>query len=321
MTKENNTNEKYFTKAIKGGKLVHISEVENGLACGCICPCCETPVIAHNNPKNKNAHHFKHQSKACQNYYETMLHFLAKEIIEKNGGLVLPNVTFYLSSYASSYYETNHYRNKPNQVVKPLYVQFDKVEVEKYRSGIKPDLIGYINNKELYIEIAVTHFIDDEKKNKIKESNLSVIEIDLSSFERNTKESMLNETLSGNTSIMKWVNNPIIIKRLKLYEKKQNIVNEFIKNQSKEYKVYGENQKVYCPLINNKEYEASTDNCDRCIYMVEQRERFLGYREKELGSTQKPELIVNCVGKSWKKYEDLLTKIGVKVRENKAFGK
>lgn len=55
-----NTND--FIYALKEGKIVHVDSVANGLACDCICPSCNLPVIAYNNPKNKNAHHFQHYS-------------------------------------------------------------------------------------------------------------------------------------------------------------------------------------------------------------------------------------------------------------------
>ena len=43
-------------------RLVHIDEVERGLACNCICPCCEQRMIA--NKGEKNQHYFSHERKA-----------------------------------------------------------------------------------------------------------------------------------------------------------------------------------------------------------------------------------------------------------------
>ena len=131
INSETHREEKYFTKALRNGKLVDISEVKNGLECNCICPSCETPVVAYNNPKNKNAHHFKHHSKQdCEYYYETILHFLAKEIIQRHGGMTLPNITFNLSSYASTYNDVQRWDYKRPRSIQSVYVQFDNIEVE-----------------------------------------------------------------------------------------------------------------------------------------------------------------------------------------------
>ena len=323
INSETHREEKYFTKALRNGKLVDISEVKNGLECNCICPSCETPVVAYNNPKNKNAHHFKHHSKQdCEYYYETILHFLAKEIIQRHGGMTLPNITFNLSSYASTYNDVQRWDYKRPRSIQSVYVQFDNIEVEKYRNGIKPDLIGIINNKELYIEVAVTHFIDESKKEKIKNQNLSVIEIDLSGFDRNTQEDKLKEALSGSISNMKWINNPTIKERENKFKKKQIQIQYFIIENAKEYKVYGKNNRIYnCPIINNREYEVSTDNCDRCLYKVEEHEGFAYRPEINSERPYHPQLRVSCIGHVWRAYESLLTNLGANVHENRAFGK
>ncbi len=58
-----------FEFGLKDGDIVYVDNVANGLACGCICPNCETELVAYNNPKNKNANHFQHLSKTkCRNY-------------------------------------------------------------------------------------------------------------------------------------------------------------------------------------------------------------------------------------------------------------
>lgn len=322
MNESSHLNEKYFTKALKNGSLVHVSEVENGLNCGCVCPCCETPVVAYNNPKNKIIQHFKHHSKRdCHYYFETMLHYLAKEVIQKKGGLYLPNVTYELSSYASEYSEIELSDYIAKGFNRSIYVEFDRVEVEKYKNGIKPDLIGYINNKELYIEIAVTHFIDEVKNIKIKSKNLSVIEIDLSSFDRNILENKLNEVLFGNTAIMKWINNPTIQKRKNQFLEKQKIIWNFITKNTKEYKVYGKNRRVYCPIINNKEDEINTDSCNKCTYLVEETERFTHRPEIDSERPFQPQSIICCIGHSRQEYEGLLKRLGANVTENKVFGK
>ncbi len=48
--------------ALKNDKLVHVSEVENGLKCECLCPVCGDHLVAHQG--KIKIPHFKHYNKA-----------------------------------------------------------------------------------------------------------------------------------------------------------------------------------------------------------------------------------------------------------------
>ncbi len=45
--------------------LVHISQVQQGLACGCVCPQCKKPLVARSG--SVLVHHFAHYRKAAIN--------------------------------------------------------------------------------------------------------------------------------------------------------------------------------------------------------------------------------------------------------------
>ncbi|MDD5765192.1 MAG: hypothetical protein PHW79_02900 [Candidatus Marinimicrobia bacterium] len=76
--------------AERDGQLIHISRVERGLACRCVCPVCKTAVIARKGKKLR--HHFSHHSIGnCT--AETVLHYIAKILVfEKIGALFLKTV-------------------------------------------------------------------------------------------------------------------------------------------------------------------------------------------------------------------------------------
>lgn len=64
--------------ALKNGKTVHISEVESGLKCECICPACGEALIARKG--KKVIHHFAHKStEECEYGYQTSLHLVARK--------------------------------------------------------------------------------------------------------------------------------------------------------------------------------------------------------------------------------------------------
>jgi len=47
---------------------------------------------------------------------------------------------------------------------------FDTIKIEDFikEAGIRPDIIGEKDGKELYIEIAFTHKVDFEKRNNVR---------------------------------------------------------------------------------------------------------------------------------------------------------
>lgn len=70
----------YLTYALSTeGKLVHISSVPNGEACGCTCPGCGSKLVAKNKGQH-NQHHFAHIGGSdCVRAVESALHLMAKK--------------------------------------------------------------------------------------------------------------------------------------------------------------------------------------------------------------------------------------------------
>lgn len=180
-------------------ELKHISEVENGLACNCVCPNCKHPLIAKNNPTNKKVGHFAHHSgKECEGAIETALHLLAKSILVETKRLTTPK------------YHYDYNPNNEKSVFKPSReLTFDNIILEKSvdinGEKVIPDAIGGINGKQVYIEFANTHFIDDRKKSKLKKSDVACIEIDLKG--QPLDKDTLTEFLNSDTPSKYWIVN------------------------------------------------------------------------------------------------------------------
>jgi len=168
---------------IRNGKLVHISEIQidqNGLNCNCVCPECGEKLIARKG--DIRIHHFAHHNDNCINPLETALHYYAKEVLKKYKKLKLPDVILEYFDY--SYYNIgskNDFYYKKSIKYEKLYdekiMQFEQVECEKSYGDLKPDIILYKDNVPLFIEIAVTNFVDDDKLQKIIKTGISTIEI------------------------------------------------------------------------------------------------------------------------------------------------
>ena len=179
--------------ALKDDKLVFIDDVENGDKCGCVCPGCKKPLTAKNNESNIIMHHFAHKSAAeCSYGYQYSIHILAKEIIEEEKKVVLPGPGKIKGQYES--YVLSYLGNDKEYLKSEIY-NCSKVILEKKISDYIPDIEIFFGNKPCLIEIAVTHFVDEEKREKIKEAGIPLVEYDLSKLDRRITKGVLKSIL------------------------------------------------------------------------------------------------------------------------------
>ena len=174
----------YLTYAINSeGKLVHVDSVPNGNECGCKCPACNKSLQAKNAGLKRN-HHFAHQpGEDCLTAYETSLHLLAKEKIQK---AFYENDCFYIvfeyGSFCKQFSECNYVRysecvkyRREKFNIKDYYdtceqeIPYDNI---KRRSDLKIWSKKNPNRRPIYIEFFVTHPSDDDKLH----SGCSIIE-------------------------------------------------------------------------------------------------------------------------------------------------
>lgn len=177
-------------------RIVGVDDVSNGLECGCLCPDCKQLLIAKNGG-TKREHHFAHYNGLdCIGARMTALHLLAQQIIADRKMVMLPD-------YNGSYFqkETN-------------CTTFDEILLENYCDGLRPDCIGVVYGKDgrdhqLWIEILVTHEVDEKKQKTIKASDVSCIEIDLSDMLKTdyTADSVSHRLLEMKCD-RKWINCP-----------------------------------------------------------------------------------------------------------------
>ena len=304
-----------FQYALRDGKLVFINEVKNGLECGCVCPQCDQPLVAYNGLNNKRAKHFQHQSlKACEGVYETVVHHLAKEVILNQGYLDVPDVDYALSEYAWTYQAS--VVQSTEKRIRTKRIQFDSIEVEKSVGNFRPDLRCLINGKVLYIEVAVTHFVDEKKKGKIYKEGNPVLEIDLSKEERIMTQDQLASILSKATDKMTWINNPKIQERYFKREATAREIRSFVSSNTRALKVYGKAGDVYqCPMNKgfDKQDKISVGGiCNRCRYMVGEWE---GVSKLGDDPPRYPSRTIECIGHVAFEYCQLLKSRKIAMRD------
>jgi hypothetical protein len=180
---------------IKNGVPVHISDVERGLACGCVCYKCQGKLVAKKGLKR--AYHFAHDSKnkTCKGSLESVLHLVSKNIIDKHRRIIVPEITLEFNS-----------KRKPLIIAEQSTYTIDKTYIENKQGEIRPDLRLEIGGKNLIVEIFVTHKVDSSKLEKIKKMGISAIEIDLSKESRDISMPMLTRLVIDEAKNKRWIN-------------------------------------------------------------------------------------------------------------------
>lgn len=227
---------------LKEGKLVHISEVENGLKCECICPSCQGVLLAKKG--SLKVHHFAHfNTEECRYGLETALHIAAKEILKRRKRIKIPSVVLPIGARGREFHQSG-------------YIKFNDVKLERKLHEIIPDILVNVNGTLLIIEIKVTHGVDKLKLEKIKSLNISTIEIDLSNNNRIFKYNELEKIILDETNNKKWLFNR------KVEEETAKII-----NNCDEIRVYGKRKFIVsCPFYAKQiNYNVS---CKKCIYNI-----------------------------------------------------
>lgn len=167
-------------------KMVHISSVERGLSCNCRCPKCNEFLVAKLGHEGGRQPHFAHRKGSdCQGSYMSALHKWAEQIIEEEMTVMVP-------AY---------------KVIDKQKLEFEKVEVEQRveRKDLQPDIVGVTSDGlRWFIEIRNTHEVDEAKRAKLIESNITCLEIDVREQTLENLKSFLLESAEGR----EWINNP-----------------------------------------------------------------------------------------------------------------
>ncbi len=181
---------------LQNGHLVHISQVENGLACNCLCPYCNKQLIAKKG--NIKEHHFAHDDgKECGSAFEAALQIIGKNILEKHGKIVLPPV---------------YYRNSGKLVYPHTEVLFQKIDLERLPNNQYPYIVVHINDKPLLVQIGIVPSISRFTSHIIGDLGFPAININLatlfnSAYHIGLGNEIFEKRLIEDVSIKNWLSN------------------------------------------------------------------------------------------------------------------
>lgn len=171
---------------------------------------------------------------------ETLLHRAVKAIIERAASIATPSLELHVVRYPpeelAGEWEDNTVRK--TWLTAPRELEIDEVRLERRLGRIVPDVIANLSGRQIYtegatltkiddvfdeyaedtfspawpltllVEVTVTHHIDDEKLQRIRELDLPTLEIDLSKLGGRVTLEGLRELVATQTMGKRWVHHP-----------------------------------------------------------------------------------------------------------------
>ena len=152
--------------AEKNGRLIHVSRVERGLDCGCVCPVCKGPVLARKGRVVR--HHFAHHTRGeCSP--ETVLHQVGKRLLYNR-------ISKHLKRGRPLQLRWNC-RFCPETHDGDLLRLTRKVELEKTLDGCRPDLLLSDGSGRTlaFVEIVVAHWPEEHVLEYCRENDVALV--------------------------------------------------------------------------------------------------------------------------------------------------
>ncbi|TCV27410.1 hypothetical protein [Vibrio crassostreae] len=200
---------------LKDGRIHHVKNVPNGLACDCVCPNCRKTLIAKNNGERKRPHFAHAVDTDCFNY-EAMsyLHQYAQQLLETEQSIVLPEFIFIPEVTLIDFSVLR------GQSIKypTARVKFDSVQSEYSWDKYRIDTHCTLKNRSLLVEITVTHESEPEKIAAIVDQDQPAIEIvltDLHSSDKLYQDDEIRKAVFDPNNA-RWIHHPKAMEKVKL---------------------------------------------------------------------------------------------------------
>lgn len=193
-----------FATRLSDGKLVSPDEVERGRACNCACPGCTVEVIAKQG--TERTWHFAHvKGEKCAEGYEVSIHELAKQMLRQRKELLLPSLiakTSGVDVYGQLLEEQEH-------VLESSLVKLDECKTGVNLGGVNVDVIGRLKGHEILIEVTVFHRLMPDKKERLLETKIPSMQINLEQFQaKQATRGLLEKAIFEDENIRRWIYHP-----------------------------------------------------------------------------------------------------------------
>lgn len=157
----------------KEGELVSVMDVQRGKACDCCCPVCGEVVIAKQG--EVRVWHFAHESGSdCEGAAEGALHLAAKQLLLNHGRVLVPSLEASVTQKLPDGRQGHGHLMVPGRMVELLEAQ-----AEVPVGNVRPDVMASAEGRTMFIEVAVTHLVDEAKRDALKVLGVPTMEIQL----------------------------------------------------------------------------------------------------------------------------------------------
>jgi len=202
----------------ESGELVDVGSVKKGKNCGCICPSCQTPLIARQGEEKE--WHFAHKStknedktkEPCAYSFVVSLRLMVKQLSQNGLELSLPEMTstHTVQDIASGRtFEVNY------PITKASKVQLNTVEIEQKISNCLVDVVSELGKFTLIIYVTYKGRRMPDLLTQSVFPNLALLELEASHLVKAFKKvtagkytEALRAFLSETDSGIKWVKHP-----------------------------------------------------------------------------------------------------------------
>ena len=200
------------------GLLVDVASVPRGKACGCVCPSCQTPLVAcHGEIKEW---YFAHRSRnvhqatqdRCKYSFAVSIRMMIRQLAQQGLSLKTPALSGDVSAYDRISYKSKKF---PYEVTSERDVLISTVEIGAVFKGVQVDVLASIGRYKLVIYVTYKDRRVPDPLKELTESDYGVLEINATHLITLYKEekygrytSVLQNFLTNNTVGKKWVYHP-----------------------------------------------------------------------------------------------------------------
>jgi len=217
------------------GEVVHISEIDRGIACKCICPACGDALIARKG--DEVGHHFAHVSgNECQHGFTSSLYYAIYRTICELGYIVLPPYIKNRSIIESG--------SGVHIIMPQAKVKVDRVEITKKANTGATGVAVYCSGKTLLLKILTAYTTGKKNQAKIEALGLPMLEIDLSRDD-SIDDTAIRKLLTSAPEQIYWV-----------YNRRAENIWEQLRAKCEKLKVEGTHNSIYtygCPIPSKRE--------------------------------------------------------------------
>jgi hypothetical protein len=177
--------------------------VPNGLGCGCICAGCRQPLVAKQG-KVKEWHFAHSVGGDCVGAVESAIHRMAKQMIMERRAIYVP--PYVIRRHIGGQTWQRHLEEVAQA---EGLLNLRSCREEPRLDTRQPDILAVMpDGHEIAIEVAFTHFCDEEKIGWLKARGLTTLEIDVSlppETKANEVEGILTKRLFESASRSVWL--------------------------------------------------------------------------------------------------------------------